>query len=59
MMEYFTKQKDIGGTSRSESEKCPVITEADVEIVQQEKGTVEEEDTTTTISFFQMTLVCG
>ena len=52
MMEYFTKQKDIEDTGRSESEKYPATTEADVETVQQEKGTVEEEDASTTIFIF-------
>ena len=50
MTEYFTKQKDIEDTGRSESEKYTATTEADVEIVQQEKGTVEKEDASTVSS---------
>ena len=54
MTEYFTEQRNIGdtGTGRSESKKYIATTEADVEIVQQEKGTVEEEDASTTIFIF-------
>ena len=42
MMEYFTAQRDIGDSSRSESKKYIAATEADVETVQKEKGTVKE-----------------
>ena len=59
MTKYFTEQRDIGDTGRSESEKYTATTEADVENVQQEKGTVEEEDASTTIFIFSKTLVCG
>ena len=52
MTEYFTEQRVIGNTSRSESEKYTATTEADVETVQQEKGTVEEEAASTTIFIF-------
>ena len=56
MTEYFTEQRDIGDTGRSESEKCTATTEAEVEIVQQEKETVEEEDATNTIVIFSKDL---
>ena len=62
MTKYFTEQRDIGDTSRSESEIYTAATEADIETVQQEKGIVEEEDATTTIFVFSndlVTLVCG
>ena len=52
MTEYFTEQSYIGDTGRSESEKYTAITEADVETVQQEKGTVEEKGASTTIFIF-------
>ena len=52
MVEYFTELRDIGDTGRSESEKCTATTEADVETVQQEKGTVEEENVNTIIFFY-------
>ena len=52
IMEYFTRQRDSGDTGRSESEKYTATTEADVETVQQEKGTVEEGDASTTIFIF-------
>ena len=51
MTEYFTEQRDIGDTGRSESEKSIATTEANVETVQQEKETVEE-DASTTIFIF-------
>ena len=59
MTENCTKQRDIGDISRSESEKYTATTEADVETVQQGKGTVEEGDTGMHVplfSFFRMTL---
>ena len=52
MTECFTEQRDIGDTGRSESEKYTATTEADVQTVQQEKGTVEEKDAITTIFIF-------
>ena len=52
MTEYFTDERDIGDTGRSESEKYAATTEADVETVQQEKETVEEEDGSTAIFIF-------
>ena len=62
MRKYFTEQRDIGDTVRSESKKYTAITEADVETVQQEKGADEEEDASTTIFIFSndlVTLICG
>ena len=38
MMEYFTEQRDIGDTGRSESEKYTATTEVDGETAQQDKG---------------------
>ena len=52
MKEHFTEQKDIGDTGRSKSEKYTSTTEADVETVKQEKGTVKEEDASTNIFIF-------
>ena len=52
MTEYFAEQRDIEDTDRSENEKYTATTEAEVETVQQEKGTVEEEDASTTIFIF-------
>ena len=52
MTEYFTEQRNIRNIDRSESEKYTATTEADVETVQQEKRTVEEEDASTTIFIF-------
>ena len=52
MAEYFIEQRDIGDNGRPESEKYKGTTEADVETVQQEKETVEEGDTSTTIFIF-------
>ena len=52
MTEYFSEQRDIGDTGRSESEKYTATIEADAETMQQEKGTVEEEDASTTIFIF-------
>ena len=57
MTEYFTKQKDIGNTRKSESEKYTASTEADVVTVLQEKKTVEEEDANATIFIFSNDLV--
>ena len=62
MTEYFTEQRDFGDTGRSESKKYTAITEADVETVQRENGTIEEEDASATIFIFSnglVTLVCG
>ena len=56
MTEYFTKKRDIGDSGRSESKKHTATTEADVEAVQQKKGTVEEEDASTTIFIFSSEL---
>ena len=56
MMEYFTEQRDIGW---SESKKYTATTEANVETVQQEKGTVGKKMSQPLFSFFRMTLVCG
>ena len=52
MTKYFTEKRDIGDSCRSESKKYTSTTGADVETVQQEKGTVEEEDASTTIFIF-------
>ena len=52
MTEYFTEQRGIGDTGRSESEKYTATAEAEVETVRQEKGTVEKEDASTTILIF-------
>ena len=52
MTEYFTEQRDIGDSDRSESEKYTAATEADAETDQQEKETVEEEDVSTTVFIF-------
>ena len=52
MTKYFTERRDIGETSRSGSEKYTKTTEVNVEAVQQEKGTIREEDSSTTIFIF-------
>ena len=49
-------RRDIGDTGRAESEKYTASTEADIETVQQEKGTVEEEDASTSIFIFSKDL---
>ena len=52
MTDYFTEQRDNGDTNKTESEKYTATIEADVETVQQEKETVEEDETSTTIFTF-------
>ena len=52
MTEYFTEQRDVGDTGRSESKKYTTTIEADAETVQKKKGAVEEEDASTTIFIF-------
>ena len=49
MTEYFTEHRNTG---RLKSGKYIATTEDDVENVQQEKGTIEEEDAGTTIFIF-------